>query len=121
MNYEDMNHALIPSTLNSGPVEADYDLPQQLPDVVIRVAGAIAHDLNNALMVISSYCELMLETMPEGDPRRNYAGRMQAACHKAMQIGATISTLSYAPALAADALDFDAAVADLIPVLAGIV
>lgn len=41
----------------------------QLMEAMERLAGGIAHDLNNVLTAIVGYCELLLETADSQDPR----------------------------------------------------
>ncbi len=77
-----------------------------------RLAGGVAHDFNNLLTVISGYCEVLLDGLPEGDALRGPAEEIRGAAERSA-------------ALARQLLDFgrggggDPGVADLNGVVAG--
>ncbi len=49
-----------------------------------RLAGGVAHDMNNALTVIQGFGEMLLRGLPENDPNRPYAQQvMESAQHAA--------------------------------------
>ncbi len=47
-----------------------------------KLAGGVAHDLNNVLGVLSGYSELLLERLPEGSPLRTYAANILKSSEK---------------------------------------
>ena len=47
----------------------------QKMDAIGRLAGGVAHDFNNMLMVIVSYAELLANSLPENDPLRSHTRR----------------------------------------------
>jgi PAS domain S-box-containing protein len=60
-------------------LEAQLQQAQKM-DAVGKLAGGVAHDFNNLLMVISSYAELMQNSLAQEHPlRRNVQGIMTAS------------------------------------------
>ena len=55
----------------------------QKMDAVGRLAGGVAHDFNNLLMVISSYAELMLDSLTPQHPLRHNVDEIQKASRRA--------------------------------------
>ena len=58
----------------------------QKMDAVGRLAGGVAHDFNNLLMVISSYAELMLDTLTPQHPLRRNVDEIQKASRRAADL-----------------------------------
>ena len=55
-------------------------------EAIGRLAGGVAHDFNNLLMVISSYTEMMLDSMAEADPMRKKAEEVMKASTRAANL-----------------------------------
>jgi PAS domain S-box-containing protein len=58
----------------------------QKMDAVGRLAGGVAHDFNNLLMVISSYAELMLDSLTPQHPLRHNVDEIQKASRRAADL-----------------------------------
>jgi two-component system cell cycle sensor histidine kinase/response regulator CckA len=55
-------------------------------DAIGRLAGGVAHDFNNLLMVISSYAELMLDSLTPQHPLRRNVDEIQKASRRAADL-----------------------------------
>ena len=58
----------------------------QKMDAIGRLAGGVAHDFNNLLMVISSYAELMLDSLAPQHPLRRNVDEIQKASRSAADL-----------------------------------
>ena len=59
-----------------------------------QLAGGVAHDLNNVLGVLMGYAELLVESLPEGKPLREYAANILTSSEKAAAIIQDLLTLA---------------------------
>ena len=59
-----------------------------------KMAGRVAHDLNNVLGVLSGYSELLEERLPTGNPLRQYAANIQKSSIRAAAIVEDLLTLT---------------------------
>jgi PAS domain S-box-containing protein len=61
-------------------------LQAQKMEVLGRLAGGVAHDFNNMLMVLNGSSELLEHALPKDSPARVYLGQMQRATEKAAAV-----------------------------------
>jgi signal transduction histidine kinase/GAF domain-containing protein len=64
----------------------DRLLQSQRLESIGRVAGGIAHDLNNVLVPITAYAELALRSLLPNDPVHGYVGEIQKAGKHAAEV-----------------------------------
>ena len=98
--------------------ELEQQLRQaQKMEAVGRLAGGIAHDFNNLLMVISGYCEFLLEKM-NGDPAlRGPAQEIAKAAERATSLTRQLLAFSRKQMLTPKILDLNAVVTENIKML----
>jgi len=51
-----------------------------------HLAGGLAHHLNNLMTVVTGYSELLLNQVPEGDPRHGAIVKIRAAGERAAEL-----------------------------------
>jgi PAS domain S-box-containing protein len=86
-----------------------------------RFAGGVAHDYNNMLSVILSNADLALYQMEEGRPERRHLEEIVKAARHSAELTARMLGFARRQPSAPQALDFNQAVADLLPVLGRLV
>jgi PAS domain S-box-containing protein len=93
----------------------------QKMEAVARLAGGVAHDFNNVLTVVRGYTQLLLETIPEGDPARGDVGEIAAAADRASALTAQLFSFGRREPVAPRVLDVDLVVKDMARLLRRVV
>ncbi len=73
--------------------ELEAKLQQEKVDAVGRLAGGVAHDLNNLLTPILAYGNMLVEELAEGAPARDFALEMVKAGDRLVAMTKTLQTL----------------------------
>jgi len=84
----------------------------QKMEAVGRLAGGIAHDFNNLLMVISGYCEFLLERIGSDPAVRGPAQEIAKAANRATALTRQLLAFSRKQMLTPKVLDLNAIVTD---------
>ncbi|HJU04177.1 MAG TPA: MASE1 domain-containing protein [Nitrospiraceae bacterium] len=90
-------------------LEEQFHQSQKL-EAVGRLAGGIAHDFNNILLVITGYSEMLLSTLPEGDPQRVSIEEIHNAGKRAAALTAQLLAFSRRQVLQPQLMDLNAVV-----------
>jgi PAS domain S-box-containing protein len=77
----------------------------QKMDAVGRLAGGVAHDFNNMLMVIVSYAELIANSLPEAHPLRAHTSQILLAAQRSSALTRQLLAFSRKQVLAPQVLD----------------
>ncbi|TRZ77498.1 MAG: PAS domain S-box protein [Deltaproteobacteria bacterium] len=79
-----------------------------------KLAGRVAHDLNNVLGVLSGYSELLTERIPVGNPLREYAANILKSSIKAAAIVEDLLTLTRRGVRVMEVAKFNKIIANLL-------
>ncbi len=85
----------------------------QKMEAVGRLAGGVAHDFNNVLMIISSAAQMMQSAPDDADRKERYLSRIQSATEKATSLTMQLLAFSRQQVLRPDILDLNKVVTDL--------
>jgi PAS domain S-box-containing protein len=91
-------------------VTLETELQEQLHqsqkmDAIGRLAGGVAHDFNNMLMVIVSYADLLDSCLPENDPLRKHTWQILQAAQRSAALTRQLLAFSRKQVLAPQVLD----------------
>jgi two-component system cell cycle sensor histidine kinase/response regulator CckA len=89
----------------------------QKMESVGRLAGGVAHDLNNTLMPILGYGEILLGNLSSDDARRRYAELMVRSAEHARDLVHQLLVFGHQKAGASDPIELNDAVAGIAEVL----
>jgi two-component system cell cycle sensor histidine kinase/response regulator CckA len=92
-------------------------LQAQKMEAVGRLAGGIAHDFNNILTVIGGYSEVLLKTLPEGEPAHGHATEIGLAAKRAVALTRQLLAFSRKQVLEPKVLDLNTIVSGMLGLL----
>lgn len=85
----------------------------QKMEAIGRLAGGLAHDLNNLLTVITGYSELQLSAFPTADPNRAHATHIMQAAKRAAALTQQLLAFSRRQVLQPKPVDLNSVVGSL--------
>ena len=109
-----MRRELAAAALHRERLRLEAQLRQsQKMEAIGQLAGGIAHDFNNLLAVITSYSELLIETFPTTDERRDDLLEIRRAAERATALTRQLLAFSRRQVLQPTVVDLNAAVREL--------
>ncbi len=82
-------------------------------DAIGRLAGGVAHDFNNMLMVITAYAELMLDGMPGNDSQRHKVQEILNTSRRASDLTRQLLAFGRKQVQALHILDLNSVIAEI--------
>ena len=103
-------------TTDLAQLEEKLVLSQKL-EAVGQLAGGVAHDFNNILTAIMSYGDLVLDDLPDADPRRGDLVEIKRAAERAAALTRQLLAFSRRQILQPRVLELNALVGNLDPMV----
>jgi len=97
-------------------LEAQFRQAQKMEAVGV-LAGGVAHDFNNLITVIDGYCNLLLNDLPEDDPKRGDVEQIKGAGRRAASLTSQLLAFSRKQLLQPRILDLNEVVAETSKIL----
>ncbi len=85
----------------------------QKMDAVGRLAGGVAHDFNNILVIINGYCDLLLAQIDESNPMHHDLGQIKAAAERAAALTRQLLVFSRKQVVQPEVLNLNDIITDL--------
>jgi len=108
----DVLEAIAEDVTDRRALEDQFRQAQKM-EAVGRLAGGVAHDFNNLLMVISGYAEVILSSLPGGDPLHEKGRAIQVAADRATTLTRQLLAFSRKQLLELKVVDVNAIVEDM--------
>jgi PAS domain S-box-containing protein len=89
----------------------------QKMDAVGRLAGGVAHDFNNMLMIILGFCDFLLGSLDEEDERRADVNEIRKAAERASALTRQLLALGHPRIVTRQVVDLNAVIRELDPML----
>ena len=93
----------------------------QKMDAISRLAGGVAHELNNLLGVITGYCEVLEDALGESDPLRTDLREIARAATRSTKLTKQLLLLSREPGERPGRCDLHQLIEELTPMIEGLV
>ncbi|HEY6361654.1 MAG TPA: response regulator [Vicinamibacterales bacterium] len=118
-----VQHALARKQRAHGPASGEpavsldmRPVPPQL-EAIGRLAGGVAQDFNNLLMIIEGNAERLLSALPGEDPQRGRVAAISAAARRGVVLTQKLLAFGRRQSVAAAPVDLNAIITDCIPLL----
>lgn len=100
---------------------ADQLRQAQKMQAVGELAGGVAHDFNNLMMVVKGHAEMLLDRLPKSSPQRSNVEQIQTAAERAASLTAQLLAFSRKQVLQARVLDLNEVVGGMIQMVSRVI